>query len=306
MEKQEEIKEHSASFWTAAKSLRAAMTILKENGGSMKSADLMAEVEKRVEFNDWEKELTSKGGIRWQNVYHFSSVDYVKAGFILKKSGSWYLTSEGEAILKKSSEEVQLIAQEAYRNWRKENQSDDIPSDAEDGNNSEEKENLINLEELEERAFTGIREYIRRKNPYEFQDLVAALLRAMEYYTPFVAPRGKDGGVDVIAYVDPLGAKTPRIKVQVKHYPDNPIGVKEIRSLVGILRDGDIGLFITSGTFSPSARQEASMSKEYVKLIDGDEFIILWQQYYHKMTDEDKNMLPLKNIAFLGSNEGLF
>lgn len=303
MEKQKEIKEHSASFWTAAKSLRAAMTILKENGGSMKSADLMAEVEKRVEFNDWEKELTSKGGIRWQNVYHFSSVDYVKAGFILKKSGSWYLTSEGEAILKKSSEEVQLIAQEAYRNWRKENQSDDIPSDAEDGNNSEEKENLINLEELEERALSGIREYIRRKNPYEFQDLVAALLRAMDYHTPFVAPRGKDGGVDVIAYVDPLGAKTPRIKVQVKHYPENPIGVKEIRSLVGILRDGDIGLFVTSGMFSPSARQEASMSKEYVKLIDGDEFITMWQQYYHKMTDEDKNMLPLKNIAFLGSNE---
>ena len=44
-------------------------------------------------------------------------------------------------------------------------------------------------------------------------------------------------------------------------------------------------------------------SKEYVKLIDGDEFITLWQQYYAKMTDEDKNRLPLRRIAFLGSNE---
>lgn len=159
------------------------------------------------------------------------------------------------------------------------------------------------MEELEEKALSGIREYIRKKNPYEFQDLVAALLRAMDYHTPFVAPKGKDGGVDVIAYVDPLGATTPRIKVQVKHYPDNPIGVKEIRSLVGILRDGDIGLFVTSGTFSPAAKQEAITSKEYVKLIDGDEFITMWQQYYNKMTDEDKNMLPLRRIAFLGMNE---
>ena len=27
------------------------------------------------------------------------------------------------------------------------------------------------------------------------------------YYTPFVAPKGKDGGIDLIAYQDPLGAR---------------------------------------------------------------------------------------------------
>ena len=48
-----------------------------------------------------------------------------------------------------------------------------------------------------------------KKNPYEFQDLVAALLRAMGYYTPFIAPKGKDGGVDIIAYRD-RSARPPR------------------------------------------------------------------------------------------------
>jgi len=292
-------KEYSLSFITAAKSLRAAMTILKKNGGEMTSRQLMEQVGNEIDFSDWEKETTSRGGIRWQNIYHFTSVDYVRAGFIIKKNGSWYLTPEGEKALSRPAEEVQLAAQAAYRKWRHENPAESSPEEEE----VFEKETILNLEELEERALTGIREYIRKKNPYEFQDLVAALLRAMDYHTPFVAPRGKDGGVDVIAYVDPLGAKTPRIKVQVKHYPDNPIGVKEIRSLVGILRDGDIGLFVTSGTFSPSAKQEAITSKEYVKLIDGDEFITLWQQYYAKMNDEDKNLLPLRRIAFLGSNE---
>lgn len=295
-------KEYSKSFLTAAKTLYAALTILKKNGGEMSSHQLMEEVEKQVELTPWELETTSRGGIRWQNIYHFSSVDYTRAGFLVKKNSTWYLTPEGEKILSKSPEEIHSIAQTAYRQWKKENQLGDNNADENEGI-EEDKEIIINLEELEEKALTGIREYIRKKNPYEFQDLVAALLRAMDYHTPFVAPRGKDGGVDVIAYVDPLGAKTPRIKVQVKHYPDNPIGVKEIRSLVGILRDGDIGLFVTSGTFSPTAKQEAITSKEYVKLIDGDEFITLWQQYYAKMTDEDKNLLPLRRIAFLGSNE---
>lgn len=292
-------KDYSLSFMTAAKSLRAAMTILKKNGGEMTSRQLMEQVGKEIDFTAWELETTSRGGIRWQNIYHFTSVDYVRAGFIIKKNGTWYLTPEGEKALSRPAEEVQLSAQTAYRKWRHENP---VESPTEEDEVFE-KETILNLEELEERALSGIREYIRKKNPYEFQDLVAALLRAMDYHTPFVAPRGKDGGVDVIAYVDPLGAKTPRIKVQVKHYPDNPIGVKEIRSLVGILRDGDIGLFVTSGSFSPSAKQEAISSKEYVKLIDGDEFITLWQQYYAKMNDEDKNLLPLRRIAFLGSNE---
>lgn len=292
-------KEYSLSFITAAKSLRAAMMILKKNGGEMPSRQLMEKVEQEVEFSEWEKETTSRGGIRWQNIYHFTSVDYVRAGFIIKKNGTWYLTPDGEKALSLMPEEVQLSAQTAYKKWRHENPVESSSEEEE----VFEKETILNLEDLEERALAGIREYIRKKNPYEFQDLVAALLRAMNYHTPFVAPRGKDGGVDVLAYVDPLGAQTPRIKVQVKHYPDNPIGVKEIRSLVGILRDGDIGLFVTSGTFSPSAKQEASTSKEYVKLIDGDEFITLWQNYYPKMSDEDKNMLPLKYISFLGNNE---
>ena len=294
-------KEYSKSFLSAAKTLRAAMLILKENGGCMSSKQLMNEVEKKTTITDWEKETTSRGGIRWQNIYHFTSIDYVRAGFIIKKNGSWYLTPEGETILSKDEKDAQIIANEAYRKWRLENPTTD--SSQEEIQEDEKKENILNLEDLEEKALSGIREYIRKKNPYEFQDLVAALLRAMDYHTPFIAPKGKDGGVDVIAYVDPLGATTPRIKVQVKHYPDTPIAAKEIRSLVGILRDGDIGLFVTSGSFSPAAKQEAITSKEYVKLIDGDELITLWQQYYTKMSDEDKNRLPLRYIAFLGSNE---
>jgi restriction system protein len=108
-------------------------------------------------------------------------------------------------------------------------------------------------------------------NPYEFQYLVAALLRAMGYFTPYVSPKGRDGGIDIIAYQDPLGANVPRIKTQVKHRPDAAIPVEDIRGLSGLLnQDGDIGLFVTSGRFTSEADRFARDSHKHVKLIDMD------------------------------------
>lgn len=89
----------------------------------------------------------------------------------------------------------------------------------------------------------------------------------------------------------------------MKHKPDDSIPAKDIRSLLGILRDGDIALFVTSGTYSSQTRTEALTSKTYIKLIDGEEFIQMWQDNYSRMTDDDKNKLPLKHITFVGSNE---
>ena len=287
----------------AAKTLFAVMQEMKRRGGSIPAKDIISFVEANVALNDWEKEPAGKlQYIRWTNSFQFYSIDYVKAGYIVKKNGFWYLTPEGEAVLKKTPEEVMLLANDAYDAWKetqpKKDERGDDPSDI-----TPESENSMNLDLLESNAHSGIQKFIAAKGPYEFQELVAALLRAMGYHTPFIAPKGKDGGVDIIAYVDPLGAQTPRIKVQVKHKPDTVIGAPDVRALLGIMREGDIALFVTSGTFSPDARNTATTSPKFVRLIDGNEFIEMWQEYYDKMSDDDKNMLPLKRIAFLGNNE---
>ncbi len=277
------------------------MQYMKANGGTIATKEINAIIQKNVKFTEWEQEQAGKMQyIRWWTMTQFYSIDYNKAGYILKKQSSWYLTPEGEEAIKLGAEQIMRNANAAYRKWKQEKDLEE--DDAADGETLE-KETIINIEQLEEQANDGIRQYIKAKNPYEFQDMVAALLRAMGYYTPFIAPKGRDGGVDVIAYIDALGAKTPRIKVQVKHKPDESIPPKDIRSLLGILRDGDIALFVTSGTYSQQARTEALTSKTYIKLVDGEEFIQMWQDNYSKMTDEDKNMLPLKYIAFVGSNE---
>jgi len=189
-----------------------------------------------------------------------------------------------------------------YRKWDKKRKLDaPIKNNDED---TLEKEQKATLEQMEESALEGITEFLKGKNPYEFQDMVAALLRAMGYYTPFISPKGKDGGLDIIAFQDPLGANKPRIKAQVKHRPDAAISVDEIRGLLGLLnKDGDIGLFVTSGRFTTESEKFARDSHIHVKLINGDTFIQLWKEFYFKLSDEEKNFLPLQAVYFLGTNQ---
>ena len=287
----------------ATKTLYAVMKEMSRRGGSMPAKELYPFVNENVELTDWEKCPAGKMQyIRWTNSFQFYSIDYQKAGFIVKKSGNWYLTPEGEAALKKTPEEVMNIANDAYHAWKKARDIEDNP-DEEPTDNTAESDNSMKLEQLESDAREGIKAFIASKDPYEFQDMVAALLRAMDYHTPFIAPKGKDGGIDIIAYLDPLGAKTPRIKVQVKHKPETSIGASEVRALSGVLKAGDIALFVTSGTYSADARNAASGNDKFIRLIDGNDFIEMWQEYYDKMSDDDKNMLPLKRISFLGNNE---
>lgn len=71
----------SRSRQLAAKVIYAALQILKENGGQAAGRDVIAQVEKRVELDDWAKETYEKSGyIRWQSILHFFSIDCIKAG----------------------------------------------------------------------------------------------------------------------------------------------------------------------------------------------------------------------------------
>lgn len=303
----EGIEELAQSKQTAAKTIYAAFEILKEAGGELSSKEVMERIPSKVELSDREKERYEKSGyIRWQSILHFYSIDCKKAGFLRKQSGTWYLTEEGEKSLELGAVELINTATRKYKEWDKQRKID-IESDLEEGPGEItdiEKIQKANLDQYEEDAIGGITEFIRNKNPYEFQDIIAALLRAMGYSTPFVSPKGRDGGLDIIAFQDPLGAKAPRIKVQVKHRPDASISVDDIRSLTGLLnKDGDVGLFVTSGRFTSEAERFARDSHIHVKLLNIDNFILLWKEYYNNLSDEEKNLLPLYPIYFLGVNE---
>lgn len=296
----------SKSKQSAIKTIWAAFNLIKNTEDSLSGRQIIDHIRETVDFTDWEKEIYEKTGyVRWEAIFHFYSVDCTKAGYLIKRNGIWSLTEEGEKAMVNGPEKMIDNATKAYRLWANENKKPDKKAgeDVELDNNHAQIQRAT-IEALEDQAVSGIKDYIKLKNPYEFQDLVGALLRAMGYHTDFIAPKGKDGGIDIIAYSDPFGATTPRLKVQVKHWPDTRVSVDDIRSLTGLLnKDGDIGLFVNSGGFTSESQRCARESHRHIKLLDLNEFISHWQKYYIKMSDEDKNQLPLHSIYFLGSNE---
>jgi len=120
----------------------------------------------------------------------------------------------------------------------------------------------------------------------------------MGYYVVWIAPPGPDGGVDVIAQSDPLGIKGPRIKVQVKR--SDRMTVKEIRSFLAVVADGDVGLFVSAGGFTKDAEEEVrNQEKRRAMLLDLRKFVDLWIEHYPKLSDEARRLLPIKPVWFL-------
>jgi len=293
-------KKLSRSRALAAKVIYAALSILRDSGKEMPMRDLMARVKEQVDFDEWDKERYEKSGyIRWESILHFFSIDCVKAGFLIKKKGVWYLTPEGEEALNLGPVGFLEAAVKAYRKWKSEQPVPVVEETSED----ESEEGAMDFDEIEQIALEGFERYISKKNPYEFQDLVAALLRGMGYFTPFVAPKGKDGGIDVHAYRDPLGTESPRIKVQIKHREASAT-VQEVRQLMGLLqKEGDVGMFVSTGGFTPDAKTTARSSHIHVELVDLQRFIVLWQDFYNRMAEEDKSLLPLTPIYFVAKED---
>lgn len=133
-----------------------------------------------------------------------------------KEKGVWYLAAEGEEAMKMGAAGLLDHATQKYREWNalqqdKVEKPSQKPTELEPEIESPQQQKAL-LSQYEEQARDGILGYVCGKNPYDFQDMVADLLRAMGYHVPHVAPKGKDGGIDIIAYSDPLGTIEPRIK----------------------------------------------------------------------------------------------
>lgn len=130
--------------------------------------------------------------------------------------------------------------------------------------------------------------------PEEMEEMVAAILRAMGYKAK-VSPKGPDRGVDVIASPDGLGLTQPRIKAEVKHR-DGAMGAPSIRGFIGTLREGDSGLFVSSGGFTKEARYEADRCTFPLTLVDMDDLSDLIVAHYENFDLEGRALLPLIRV----------
>lgn len=120
--------------------------------------------------------------------------------------------------------------------------------------------------------------------PDFFERLVVQLLVAMGYGGSAVEAgralgKSGDGGVDGVIDQDALGLD--RIYVQAKRYADAKVSSGEIRDFFGSLDrfKATKGLFVTTSSFSPSAKETAELLSKRIVLIDGPQLTRLMIRY---------------------------
>lgn len=285
--------------------LQTLFRVLLEYPDGIAAREALDTVANKIELTDHEAGDYEKGGRRFDKILRFATIDAVKAGWMTKNKGTWAITIMGQDALKSYSKPDVFYkeASRLYWKWRRSNPVEEISTEDISSEATEEREATVTFEEAEEQAWNEIGTYLENIDPYDLQDLVAALLEAMGYFVNWISPRGKDAGLDIVAYADPLGTKPPRIKVQVKRRKDI-IGVEELRSFLALINDDDVGIFVTTGGFSKDATDLARhQERRRITLIDQKKLVDLWIEYQGKVASDKRNALPLKPIYFLSPTD---
>ena len=311
--------------------LRELFRLLMAAPQGLQASEALARLREAVPATEHElSSYPSGGGPRYDKNVRFATVDCVKAGWMIKERGVWTVTPEGASAYERhrAPGDFYRAATRAYRAWQVAQRSPEDASagpleetlqerpleDAEDPAQAASKgspeeapdpqarEAALTLEQAEEQAWAQVHAHLTHMPPYELQQLVAALLGAMGYEVAWIAPPGKDGGVDILAHRDPIGATPPRIKVQVKRVRA-PVSVDGLRAFMAVLADADVGLFVSTGGFTRDALAEArTQEKRRITLIDMSRLFELWVKHYAKLDDAAKLLLPLKPVYFLAQD----
>jgi restriction system protein len=253
--------------------LRKLFEILLQNPDGLQASEALKALASSVTLTNYEQGIyESSGTRRFDKIVRFATVDCVKAGWLLKHNGIWSITAAGEQAYQNwlDPEAFYKEACRLYAQWKssRPGTSDTSALSSSDEVDGDDKSASITFEQAEEQAWAEIEHYLGAMNPYEFQDLVADLLKAMGYFVSWVSPPGKDVGVDIIAHTDPLGTSTPRIKVQVKRQVQKT-DRSGLASFSAVVNDDEVGIFVSTGGFTKDAEEFArSHARRRVTLID--------------------------------------
>jgi restriction system protein len=281
--------------------LRKLFEILMASPDGLQAQEALARLAATVQLTDYEKGSYASGGRRFEKIVRFATVDAVKAGWLQKAKGRWSITDAGREAYSTLVDPEAFYRQaiKLYNQWKASRPDATPETEDETEDNTSGKAASITFEQAEEQAWLEIEQYLRQMQPYDFQDLVASLLRAMGYFVSWIAPPGKDGGIDILAWPDPLGTRAPRIKVQVKRQQQT-VNVDGLRAFMSLVDDDDVGLFVSLGGFTKDAQDEArSQTKRKITLLNLESLFDLWVEFYEKLSDDARRRLPLRPIQFL-------
>jgi restriction system protein len=284
--------------------LRKLFRILMDAPEGLRAGEALVKIAEGEPLSEYEAGTYKSGARRFEVIIRFATVDVVKAGWLAKHKGTWSVTDIGRQAYDRWSDPEAFYkeAVRLYHDWKRGQPGNNVAPVSTAVLNVEaeetEKSSSITYEQADEQAWAEIEAHIGTMNPYEFQRLVADLLKAMGYYPSWVAPPGKDGGIDIIAHSDPLGTRPPRIKVQVKRQ-QQAVDSDGLHSFLSRITQDDAGIFVCIGGFTRDAQAAVRSDHRKITLVDLERLVELWIEFYGKLDDRARERMPLTPIYFL-------
>lgn len=261
------------------------LPVLKEaSNGEIRISEVVAVLGSKLALTEDEltellpsgKQTTFANRVNWAKSY------LGKAGLInLTKRAYFEISDRGRSVLANSPESINtkfLESFQEFKNFREAVVNNTIEAESESINIKElAPDELIRSanNELQQSLAAELLSKILASPPDFFERLVVQLLIAMGYGGSAIEAgkalgKSGDGGVDGVIDQDALGLD--RIYVQAKRYTDNKVSSGEIRDFFGSLDrfKANKGLFVTTSSFSPAAKETAEMLSKRIVLIDGN------------------------------------
>jgi restriction system protein len=251
---------------------------LKELGGSGTNDEICTTVINNLKLSDEavdEAHLGSNNQSELQYQLAWARTYMKNFGVILNSARSvWSISSKFTSVDKLNVKEIIAFTANKSLNKHK-NNNEDInfkqPQSPED--NNPENNNIEFPDEIKPWR-KQLAEVLHNMNPFAFERLAQRLLRECGFTQVVVTKKTNDGGIDGTGKLRINGIFSFNVAFQCKRY-NSAVSAGDIRDFRGSLTtDIEKGVFITTGTFTKSAKEEASNAgKQQIDLIDGEDFI---------------------------------
>lgn len=230
---------------------------LRELGGSASVDEMEEKVAELLSLSEEDvSEIHRKNTTKLQYRLAWTR-NYLKRFGLLENSsrGVWALTAAGKHVDKVNKDEVNRVVKALDR------EAENLVIDAE-------MPSTIHIWEEE------MLEQMQQLTPKDFEYLCQRILRESGFVQVEVTGRSGDGGIDGKGIIKLGGLLSFHVIFQCKRYIGS-VSSQQIRDFRGAMVGRSTqGLFITTGTFTRDARQEATREgAPPIDLIDGDELV---------------------------------
>ena len=117
-------------------------------------------------------------------------------------------------------------------------------------------------------------------SPRQFEEIIADLLSSMGYDVE-LTKQTRDGGKDILAYMNTDLGRFLCLVGAKRHRHDRPVGIALVRNLYGTLKDHEAtsAMLVTTSYFSDDAKEFQERHKFHFALRDYAD-VVAWIQKY--------------------------